>query len=202
MAGRFHIAIARPEDIIPRLGKGILHWRAGRSAAELAQAWWNAKGMPPRVRSVIERCAEWRGASIVEAFFEHQTELGTPGQPSQTDLLVLTERSKGRGIIAVEGKASEPFGPLVDEWLRNKPSKGKDRRLADLCRRLSLNKGQVLKQRYQLLHRTASALIEAKRFSSPNALVLVHHFAAEATRPTESFQDFANFTRVLGAPVT
>jgi hypothetical protein len=201
MTGRFHIAIARPEDIIPRLGKGILHWRVGRSAAELAHAWWNAKGIPPKVRTVIARCAEWRGASIVVAFFEHQTELGTPGRPSQTDLLVLTESPKGRGIIAVEGKASEPFGPLVEEWLRDKPSKGKDRRLADLCRKLSLNKGQVLKLRYQLLHRTASALIEAKRFGCPNALVLVHHFAVQGSGPSESAEDFARFTRSLGAPV-
>ncbi len=201
MKGRFHVAIARPEDVIPRLGKGILHWRAGRSAAELAQAWWNAKGIPPKVRAVIAGCTEWRDANIVEAFFEHQTDLGTPGRPSQTDLLVLTESPKARGIIAVEGKASEPFGPLVEEWLRDKPSKGKDRRLADLCRMLSLGKGQVLKLRYQLLHRTASALIEAKRFGCPNALVLVHHFTARGSGPSESFEDFASFTRALGAPV-
>ena len=89
MEGRFHIAISRPEDIIPRLGKGILHWRAGRSAGELATSWWSAKGIPRTVRSVIGRCAEWRDAEIVDA-------------DAQADSLDLFENGPGMGRVVQE----------------------------------------------------------------------------------------------------
>jgi Domain of unknown function (DUF6946) len=49
--------------------------------------------------------------------------------------------------------------------------------------------------RYQLIHRTASALIEAERFNAQIALMLVHSFSTEDV----GFQDFAAFARLLGA---
>jgi hypothetical protein len=41
----FQIAIEKPEEIIPRLGKPELHWKKGRSAYELATAWMEAGGI-------------------------------------------------------------------------------------------------------------------------------------------------------------
>ena len=35
----YHISALRPEDIIPRLGKGESHWKRGRSAFELSHRW-------------------------------------------------------------------------------------------------------------------------------------------------------------------
>jgi hypothetical protein len=42
---------------------------------------------------------------------------------------------------------------------------------------------------YQLLHRTASALIEADRFGASQAIMLVHSFS----ETLEHFDDYANF---------
>ncbi len=48
--------------------------------------------------------------------------------------------------------------------------------------------------RYQLLHRAASAIIEAKRFGAPHAIMLVHSFS----QTHEWFADYAAFAKLLG----
>jgi len=48
---------------------------------------------------------------------------------------------------------------------------------------------------YQLLHRAASAVIEAKRFNAPVALMLVHAFEKTKKKYEESFQAYC---RLLG----
>jgi hypothetical protein len=48
--------------------------------------------------------------------------------------------------------------------------------------------------RYQLVHRTASAVLEAKRFHAGKAIMLVHSFSARQ----DGFVDFQVFARQLG----
>lgn len=48
--------------------------------------------------------------------------------------------------------------------------------------------------RYQLLHRTVSAIIEAKKFNAKNALVLVHSFS----QSYEHFEDYNQFLALYG----
>jgi HD domain len=52
--------------------------------------------------------------------------------------------------------------------------------------------------RYQLLHRTASAVIEARRFGARHAVMLVHSFSDGE----DWFGDFAAFAGLYGATVT
>ena len=81
----------------------------------------------------------------------------------------------GYGVIAVEGKAREPFGPLVSEW---NDSPGKQARLESLCEQLGLDPVAAGGLYYQLLHRTVSAIREARRYGAREALMLVHSFDA------------------------
>jgi hypothetical protein len=201
MSSHFHVPMLHADDITPHLAKGIDHWRPGYSAAELAQSWWNAQGIPEKINRILDQAAEWKGSQILEAFFERKTDLGTPGRPSQTDLLILTRNSEGTGILAVEGKAREPFGPPVKGWLQTAPSRGKERRINSLCAALRLDISHALELRYQLLHRTVAATIEAKRFGCGRAVVLVHHFAPTSEAMPSSFTDFTKFTLVVGAPL-
>jgi hypothetical protein len=201
MSNHFHLPMLRADDITPHLAKGIDHWRPGFSAAELAQSWWNAQGIPEKINRILDQATEWKGSQILEAFFERKTDLDTPGRPSQTDLLILTKNKDGTGILAVEGKAREPFGPIVKKWLQTEPSEGKERRLDALCAALRFNRSRALELRYQLLHRTIAATIEAKRLGCGRVVVLVHHFASTSKRRSSSFIDFANFTSLVGAPV-
>lgn len=78
--------IRRPKDIIPHLGKGERHWKAGRSAYELAHSWVTAAGIPDSVRAVLDEAQEFRDAELIEAFFEKETEIGTQGCGNPTAL--------------------------------------------------------------------------------------------------------------------
>ncbi len=51
--------------------------------------------------------------------------------------------------------------------------------------------------RYQLFHRTASALLEARRFFARGAAVIVHSFS----RSLESFGDFQHFVSLMGGQI-
>jgi hypothetical protein len=129
---------------------------------------------------------------------EHQVALPGGGHPSQTDLFVLAKATTGELLsIAVEGKVAEPFGPTVSEWLdadASGPSSGKLERLAFLCPLLRISEDDAQPIRYQLIHRTVSALIEAERFNASMALMLVHSFGGADA----GFDDFAAFAKLLG----
>jgi hypothetical protein len=97
---------------------------------------------------------------------------------SQTDLFALARSGSDLISIAVEGKVAEAFDTTVGEWLDRRaaeqakrgrtrqPSAQTRKRLAFLCELLQLEEGDILDLRYQLLHRTAAAILEAQRFAA------------------------------------
>lgn len=167
------------------------HWRRGYSARTLAYSWHEANGFPAEVQAVL--AAQFTDIELLLALPEHKVPLPGGSRPSQNDIWVLA-RSVGKLIsIAVEGKVSEPFGPTVQEW-RIDSSTGKTERLAYLCGQLGLQLSVPDTLRYQLLHRAASAVIEATRFGADHAVMLVHSFS----QSSEWFQDYAAFVSLLG----
>lgn len=193
----FHIAVNQPEEIIPRLGRGLRHWKKGRSAYELAVAWISAHGIPASVRSVLNEAPEWQEAELLDAVFERTTNLGTPGAPSQTDLLAVMALPKANAVLAVEGKVDEPFGETVGKWLGPNPPSGKTARLKRLCATLGLNHDVIGDLHYQLLHRTCAAIYEAQRFRYPSAMMLVHSFDPLSAW----FEKFEYFAGAIGFSV-
>jgi hypothetical protein len=190
-----HVPLVKPEDVIPHLAQRELHWRAGYSAQELAVAWSSARNdFPASVRAVLKTAAEYAEAEFIDGFFEREVELGSPGRNSQTDLMVIAGLKDELAIIAVEGKVEESFAELVSDW---NSTPGKQHRLECLCETLGLDADQVGGIRYQLLHRAASAIYEAKRYRCQHALMLVHSFSATH----RWFQDFGAFSRVMCQPL-
>ncbi|CAB1080719.1 hypothetical protein D1AOALGA4SA_8396 [Olavius algarvensis Delta 1 endosymbiont] len=191
MNNPIYIPATKPEDWRHLLAEPDKQWRDGYSAKSLAVAWHRDAGFPQEVGRAFDKSgyAIFKNPELLLAIPEHKVPLPGGGNPSQNDLFVL---AKGNGQIismTVEGKVSEPFGPLVSEWFQN-PSEGKRKRLAYLCKILGLNANHVSSIRYQLLHRTASAVIEADRFNATNALMLVHSFS-----PTNKwYDDFEKFS--------
>lgn len=176
-----------------------LHWKHGASAMALADAWENAQGWPERVAAVMARDDALADLDLLLALPEHKVALPGGRRPSQTDLFVLARSGDGRLVtIAVEGKAEEPFGDdTIDEW-RAKGGTGREKRLAYLLDVLGLPDGDhVAHVRYQLLHRTASAVIEADRFGAKHAVMLVHSFSSDRSW----YADFAAFAALYGATV-
>lgn len=172
-------------------------WRDDYSAKELACAWELAKGFPPEVALLFGTSGVefLRVAEPLLAIPEHQVPLpGSERAPSQTDLFVLA-RACGKLIaVAVEGKANESFGPTMAEWMRD-ASPGKRERIAYLKSVLGLSGAFPDELRYQLLHRAASALIEAQRFGAAAAVFLVHSFVKDSA----SVKDFDAFLTLFGA---
>jgi hypothetical protein len=170
------------------------HWRTGYSARSLAHCWEAARGeFPPEVRALLRTSPILAQAELLIAVPEHQVRLPGSGRASQTDLWVLARTEGGLASIAIEGKVSEPFGPTVGEWLA---AGGENRatRLAGLGSLLGVT-GFPPSVRYQLVHRAASAVLEARRFMAAHAAMIVHSFSPSA----EWREDFDAFARALGA---
>lgn len=170
-------------------------WRTGYSAKALAYCWWEARDFPLEIKEVFQksRVLIFQDIRMLMAFPEHKVPLPGGRRASQSDLFVLAVGNGQLVCIMVEGKVSEPFGDSIGDWKAH--SKGsRQRRLSYLCRLLGLNIATVDHIRYQLLHRTASALIEAGKFTAPNALMLVHSFSTE----NAWFNDYQRFLALFG----
>jgi hypothetical protein len=177
-----------PESWKQWLAQPDKHWKPGFSAWALAHAWEAAGGFPPEISALLATAPDLAGAALLLAVPEYKVEL--PGGPraSQNDLLCVCRTKAGLATLAVEGKVDEPFGETLDEWRRDE-SRDKVKRLDYLTWTLGLKAPVAGTIRYQLLHRTASALIEAERFHATAAALIVHSFS-----PTqESLGDYRAF---------
>lgn len=192
MIPRLHLPLLEPEDVVLHLGQQERHWKAGRSAHALATQWSRINDLPKSVAAILDSQEMFRGAELIDAFLERQVDLGTVGRPSQTDLLAVVGLKDRIAVVAVEAKAGEPFGDRVRNW--NNGSKGKAARLSSLCVTLGISESAAQSLRYQILHRSASAVYEARRYRSKFAVMLVQSFAKD----DESFADFAEFIRAMG----
>ena len=193
MIRRLHVPLRAPEEVIPHLGAAH-HWKEGRSAKSLVDQGWAANDIPASLRALLNEAEEWSGAELIDAFVERCTDL-TDGRTthSQSDLLAIVGLRGGLGVLGIEAKVDEGFDKTLDEW-RRVESVGKGVRLDKLCRLLSLDPAKVGSLRYQLFHRTASAVIEAKRYRAHNAAMIVQSWSPAA----HGFDDFARFCVSLG----
>ena len=155
---------------------------------------------PPSAYRSPPRSSCWRS--------EHRVALPGGSRASQTDLFALARSGPHLISIAVEGKVAEEFDATVGDWLDRRaaeqskrgrphePSAHARKRLAFLRKLLQLDEADILDLRYQLLHRTAAAVLEAQRFAAHYALMLVHSFSASDAW----LADYQAFTQRMGAP--
>lgn len=189
---RIHLPMRAPEDVIPHLGKPT-HWKEGRSAKSVATTWFASNEFPGDVRAILETADEFEGIQLVDSFLERMTDLGDGrATASQTDLLAIGATNDGLVIIGVEAKVTESFGPYIGDWRDG--SLGKEKRLAKLCDRLELDVSSVDDLRYQLFHRTVSAILEARRYRAHHAVMLIQSFCPQHT----GHHDFVAFAKALG----
>lgn len=167
-------------------------WRRGYSAFAAASAWEEAQGLPREVAAILGQDAE-----LILAIPEHKVPLPGGQRESQCDVFALVRCGKDTVAVSVEAKVNEPFGPTVGDWLRD-ASSGKIERLTTICDLLGVGYPPPATLRYQLFHRTAAAIIEARRFNTTTAAMIVHSFSQEH----RWFEDFAEFCAVLGLEVS
>jgi hypothetical protein len=170
-------------------------WKKGYSAYELAHCWENASNLPTCVDKVfkLSQMPLFNNVEFLYGFPEYKVTLPGGNASSTNDLYVLAKANNELLTIMVEGKVSEPFGETIKSWLGDNPSEGKRERLDYLLNLLGLNKKSVRNIRYQLLHRAASALIEASNVNAKNTLMLVHSFSETG----KWFEDYAEFVKLF-----
>lgn len=159
-------------------------WRPGYSAMATAQAWQS--GFPADVARLLAP-----DAKLQLAIIEHKVPMPGGGFPSQCDVFALVHGDGRDMAVAVEAKVDEPFGPTLKQW-HPVPSANKSKRLGTICDWLGLSDPDP-GLRYQLFHRTAAAIVEARRFRRPVAAMIVQSFS-----PTRRwFADYAAFCALL-----
>ena len=193
---KFFVPAYNPEDWKPLLAKPDKHWRTGYSTKALAYCWQERDDFPRSVRKVFVNSSIelFRNVELLLAFPEYRVPLPGGTTASQSDIFILAKGNDQLISIMVEGKVHETFGEMIVDWKLDDYG-GKETRLNYLCALLKLDKERVDHIRYQLLHRTASAIIEAKRFNTRNALMMVHSFSQE----NEGFDDYCRFLDLFGA---
>ena len=197
---RLHLPIQKPSDVIPHLGAPH-HYQEGFSARLIAETWFEAdsrpNGLPEMVQLVLAQAERFADAKLIDAFLERSIGLGDNLTPSQADVLAIIGMADGLAVMAVEGKVRESFGSLVSEWLASASAhSGKRARLERLAETLGLKAAETGSLRYQLLHRTASAIYEANRYRARAAIMMVHSFDPNDT----GLADFRRFATAMGLP--
>lgn len=134
---------------------------------------------------------------LLLAVAEHKVSLPGGNADSQNDVWALVETEQGKASLCIEAKAQEPFGATLGFWLQA----GGANRVArwDYIRGHlpATPEGAFLPVAYQLLHRCASAVIEARRFGLQHAACIVQAF----NTPNPSFAAFTEFCQVMGMNV-
>lgn len=193
---------------------GSLHWKNGRSAKESAKSWLAAApALPEEIAATLSSHCDIGTLRDWRAEPEKQVRIDRfRGEPPNVDLLLVGEDRNGRVVVAVEAKADECFGRMVDETLEDARSRLDRRPLSKGVARIerllaalfgtTTNDRDVLELRYQLLTVTAAAMAEAERESARRAVVMVHEFVTDCTtdeKRTSNARDLNRFvTRIAG----
>lgn len=184
-----------------RLANPQRQWKRGYSAFEAAVSWELAArlgtGIPEPIEKVLA-ATDFAPLALRLAIAEHKVELAGDGHDSQTDVWAWLHSAAGDISVSVEAKARESFGKTLAAWLvgRNARSTANRRRRwkhveANLPRAVN---GDYSDVPYQLLHRCATAVIEARRLGFGNGLLVVQAFGS----PTDRYQQFEKLCTVVG----
>ena len=167
------------------------HWRAGRSAMELARAWFVSPvpRCPQEVQELLASHESTSTLTLLKAVPEHVTSLPERGEGRNHDLLILARGETGNVLLSVEAKVDEAFGETTigPYWSSAKQSTSPTKVPQRIEALLSMCFGSDAKPdsspwkelRYQLLTAVAGAAIEATRHKADIAVVIVHEFRTE-----------------------
>ncbi len=195
---RILVPTSGPESWKCLLSEPEKHWRPGFSAMSTALSWERANGIPDEIASLFRNAIDpsLRDAELNIAIPEYKVGLAGGSRPSQNDVFALLTCTGGLIAIMVEGKAREHFDETLLNWKKRTSPKGAEARLADIADHIGLTMQIPEHIRYQLLHRTASAVIEANRFHAPHTAMVVQSFVADDSE--NHYNDFCEFIELYG----
>jgi hypothetical protein len=175
------------------LARPDFHWKRGYSAMTTAACWETSNpNLPPEIAHALESVGDesLRNLSLLAAFPEWKVKLPGGKRPSYTDILAICRNETNLIVIGIEAKVDEQFGPTLGKR-RAGGMPGQLERIAYLEAQLGSASPLDDSIRYQLLHRTVSALLTARAFHASTAIMLIQSFSRES-KWRENFDAFVN----------
>jgi hypothetical protein len=157
----------------------------------------STSGLPVPIETLI-RESNYGLPTLIFAVAEHKVDLPGGTAASQTDVWAVVQTPVGMLSLTVEAKAKESFGnETLKKWLvagATERSINNRKMRWDYVRSHLPKSDSFLHIRYQLLHRCAASVIEARRLRFQHAAFIVQAFDT----PAHGFQDYAAFCQSLG----
>jgi hypothetical protein len=188
-------------------------WACGRSAMELAKAWFpdGRLSAPPELMSLLFSHPRLQGLKLIRGVPERVTSLPEKGEGRNHDLWLLGRTQRESVTICIEAKADEPFGKYTVAQYRKtalhrreqgKLTKAPERidALLDMIGRTTSSWDAV---RYQLLTAICGTILQAKDDSSNLAVFVVHEFHTDKTTAQNlqrNSEDNERFLTALAIP--
>jgi hypothetical protein len=186
--------------------KGVLQWKCGRSAKELAKAWFPAGAgisVPKEFLSMVNSQEALGSVKLCEGEPEACVPFDCFKSPRKCDLLVHGVCGLGRIAISVEAKADETFGQEIGDYFwamqRNPNSKVPERIRRLALAVLGMQVVECRDLRYQLLYGTAAALSAADKYGAAIAAFVVHEFVTPLSDDARHEQNAADLDRFVSA---
>lgn len=201
--------------------KDAKHWKAGRSAMELARAWFTSRTpqCPAEIEALLATHPFTSAIQFTEGVPEAITGLPGGGGGRNHDLLLRGESNGQRVVASIEGKADERFGneTVGSAWNKAKYPKSPkitkaDKRIEKLLEMVfgpqaRPNQAPWKDFRYQLLTGIAATAAEAVNYHSPGqspvGLFIVHEFHTHLVTQQntqaneEDYEDFVKYFYAL-----
>jgi hypothetical protein len=195
--------------------KEVYQWKSGRSAMELARAWFTSPVpvTPESFRKLLDGHRLTRKLSIQTGKPGKVTQLPERGEGRNHDLVLYGSVGSRKAVVCVEAKVDEELGPMVGRYYREK-LKSRSRvpqRIDSLCEILfgdtaSGRSAPWQDLRYQLLTGAAGAVLEAESAGADLAVFAVHEFVTDSAdrrrKIPRNRKDYEAFVRALAVNPT
>ena len=192
-----------------RLASPETQWVRTFSAFETAVSWEgasrNESGLPQPIVSLFSNSV-FGVPKLLLAIAEHKVPLRGIGGDSQCDVWALLHSETGTVSLSVEAKVKEPFGQgneSLRQWLDSGKTDDAKANRRDRWSHVEENLPKPTSEGFtgvpfQLLHRCAAAVIEARRFGLKNAVFIVQSFGPQSSSESSSnFEAFSRFCRAV-----
>jgi hypothetical protein len=192
-------------------------WKAGRSAMELARAWFTSPApiVPKEFQALLSSHSLTKGIRLEEGYPEHVTPLPERGTGRNHDLVLKGRTGDIPVTVCVEAKVDELFGnDTVEEyWIaaekkRSGPGKPKRTRAPeriDALLRLAFGVDAVPDRppwgtlRYQLLAALTGTILQAIQDGSFFAIFVVHEFHTLEINPERVEKNASDYEQIVRA---
>lgn len=182
---------------------GLRHWRAGRSAQELAKAFC-AGTLPLELTETLSLHPCFGNFAATSGQAELRTAFDALGEPRHHDLVLHGLCGDVPALLDIEAKADEEFNKKLSDALCMAGSDNARRRIHGLAKEvldLTPDHEDARKIRYQLLYGLAATVARARLSGAKRALFLVLVFRNETCQWSNLRRndgDLEVFAQVLG----